>query len=377
MRYRIVGLIGKWRWIICCMVWAGFMVGCGEEPPIKIGFLGGVSGRVADLGIAGRDATMFAVEEVNQAGGINGRKVELLVRDDQQNTDAAKAAVSALIKEDVIAIIGPMTSSIAVEVKPLVDAGKIVMISPTVKTDQLSGMDDYFLRVTTPLSKNARKMASYAVDTLHLKNFVVVYDTSNQAFTETWLNFFKAALTDEGGTILYAEAFNSSPDTHFLPIAERIKAQAPDGVLLLSNAIDTAMLSQQIRKLEMTTQLFATEWAFTTDLLSFGGHAVDGIISFHSFNADSQEPRYLEFKTQFTKRFGYAPAFSSMLAYDAATFLFRGIRQDTVSSTLKETLIEMATFPGLQSQVAIDRFGDVDRRLFMTTVADRSFKVVE
>ena len=116
MRYRIVGLIGKRRWIICCMVWAGFMVGCGEEPPIKIGFLGGVSGRVADLGIAGRDATMFAVEEVNQAGGINGRKVELLVRDDQQNADAAKAAVNALIQEDVIAIRRKMLVAIATAV---------------------------------------------------------------------------------------------------------------------------------------------------------------------------------------------------------------------------------------------------------------------
>nr|NIP49800.1 amino acid ABC transporter substrate-binding protein [Gammaproteobacteria bacterium]NIR47571.1 amino acid ABC transporter substrate-binding protein [candidate division KSB1 bacterium]NIV00439.1 ABC transporter substrate-binding protein [Phycisphaerae bacterium]NIQ11653.1 amino acid ABC transporter substrate-binding protein [Gammaproteobacteria bacterium]NIU23631.1 amino acid ABC transporter substrate-binding protein [candidate division KSB1 bacterium] len=95
---------------------------------------------------------------MNRAGGIGGRKVELVVRDDRQNPDEARKAVNELINENVLAIIGPMTSSIGVVVKPVVDAGKTTMVSPTVKTDQLSGQDDYFLRVTAPLSRNAERV---------------------------------------------------------------------------------------------------------------------------------------------------------------------------------------------------------------------------
>ena len=69
--------------IALCLV----LVACSEEPPLKIGFVGGMTGRVADLGIAGRDGVIFAIEEKNQAGGIAGRMLELVVRDDHQDAD--------------------------------------------------------------------------------------------------------------------------------------------------------------------------------------------------------------------------------------------------------------------------------------------------
>ncbi|HAY27617.1 MAG TPA: ABC transporter substrate-binding protein, partial [Candidatus Accumulibacter sp.] len=72
------------------------LTACAPPEPIRIGFIGGTSGRVADLGIAGRDAVLLAVELRNQAGGIAGRKVELLIRDDQQDPEAAKRALREL-----------------------------------------------------------------------------------------------------------------------------------------------------------------------------------------------------------------------------------------------------------------------------------------
>ncbi len=96
-----------------------------------------------------------------------------------------------MIDAEVVAIIGPMTSSMAVVIQPLINSGQIVTVSPTAKTDQLSGQDDYFLRVTTPLSRNAEQIAAHAAKKMNLKKFAVVYDVSNRAFTETWLNFFR------------------------------------------------------------------------------------------------------------------------------------------------------------------------------------------
>lgn len=357
---------------LCLMVSA-----CPDKPPLKIGFIGGLTGRVADLGVAGRDGVIFAIEEKNQAGGVAGRQVELVVKDDRQEADSARQGVDELIAERVVAVVGPMTSSMAVVVQPMINAAGMVMISPTVKTDQLSSQDDFFLRVTTPLSRNARQLASHAVGRLNMKKIAVVYDVSNRSFTETWLNYFDEALQQAGGTIVFSEAFTSQPEVQFLPIAERLLLAEPEGVLFLSNAIDTALLAQQIRKLQSPVALFCTEWAFTTDLLSFGGRAVNGMTSFHSFNTDSREARYLAFKDKFTRRFGYAPSFATVLAYDAATFLFSGLEQNPAREGLKEALLKIGSFPGLQSTVTVDRFGDVDRRLFMTVVTDGQFKVVE
>jgi branched-chain amino acid transport system substrate-binding protein len=354
-----------------------FTVSCTEEHPLKIGFVGGLTGRVADLGVAGRDGVLIAVEEKNLSGGIAGRKVELLVKDDQQDAGRAKQIIQEFTEAKVQAILGPMTSSMAVVVQPLINAAQIVTISPTVKTDQLSGIDDYFLRVTTPLSKNAEKIAVHATQQLGLKRFVVALDVSNRAFTETWFKIFRAALIEEGGQIAGVEEFDSQADVHFLPIAERLLKAAPEGVLLLSSAIDTALLAQQIRKLGDKVPLFSSEWASTTDLLSFGGRAVDGMISFHSFNANSLEPVFLSFKAKFINRFGYAPAFASVLGYDAASYLFAGLEKTSSRGSLKESLLKLGTFPGLQSTVKVDQYGDVERKLFLTVIADAQFKVVD
>ena len=98
----------------------GTVIGCSEQKPIKIGFVGGLSGRVADLGIGGRDGALLAVEHWNQNGGVNDRAVQLLVRDDQQNVETARKIVKQLLSEGVVAIIGHMTSSMSVTTVPLV-----------------------------------------------------------------------------------------------------------------------------------------------------------------------------------------------------------------------------------------------------------------
>jgi len=353
------------------------LASCGEDPPLKIGFVGGLTGRVADLGVAGRDGAILMVEDINQSGGIGGRKVELVVKDDRQDGESAKQAIRELVSEQVIAIIGPMTSSMAVVVQPLINSSQTITISPTAKTDQLSGQDDFFLRVTTPLSRSAEQLATHAVKDLGLVNIAVIYDVSNRAFSETWLNYFKESLLQKGGQIAVAERFTSKPDVHFLPIAKRILAIEPDGVLLLSNAIDTALLAQQMRKLESKVTLLSSEWAFTTDLISFGGRPVNGMTAFLNFNTNSQEARYLAFKERFTKRFGYSPSFATVLAHDATSFLFASLEKNPSRSGLKEALLSLGPFSGLQSKIVVDSYGDVDRKLFMTVIENGQFKVVE
>jgi branched-chain amino acid transport system substrate-binding protein len=364
--------------VAALFICVGLLLGsCTEEAPLKIGFVAGLTGRVADLGVAGRDAVTLAVEEQNRAGGISGRKLELVVRDDQQNVEALKQAVNELVAHQVVAIIGPLTSSMAVEAQPLINASQTIMISPTAKTDQLSGLDDYLLRVTVPISKNAERLASYVTQERNLKRFAVVYDLSNRAFTETWLNSFSAAFEEHGGQILATEAFTSGPEAHFLPIAKRILQTEPDGVLLLSSAIDTALLAQQLRKLESPVALFSSEWASTTDLLSFGGRAVNGMQTFHTFNPNNQEPRYLAFKEKFVARFGYAPSFATVLSYDAASYLFAGLSKSSDETSLKKALLDVRRFHGLQSEMTFDSFGDVERKLFLTVIENGQFRVVE
>ena len=76
---------------------AGGLAGCSPPEPIRLGFIGGISGRVADLGIGGRNGVALAIEMRNKSGGVNGRPVELIVEDDKQDPEIAKRAVGRLI----------------------------------------------------------------------------------------------------------------------------------------------------------------------------------------------------------------------------------------------------------------------------------------
>ena len=348
-----------------------------KKEPIRIGYVGGLTGRVAGLGIAGRDGVLLATENVNRAGGINGHKVVVSIKDDRQDAATAKKVVKELIAENVVAIVGHMTSSMTAATLPIVNDANKVLISPTSKSHYFSGIDDHLFRATTSISYNAQKIAAMAFNEMGLRNFAVIYDGNNRAFTESWLEQFRQPYEALGGKIVIAKEFKSgSPDLSFFELCKDIVKQKPDAFLILASALDCALVTQQFQKLEYRVPMFASEWSFTSDLLNYGGRAVEGLISYHSFNAESQRAQYLAYKKQFVSRFGYDPSFASVLSYDATMLLFKAIEQNPDPKQIKRSLLGMGTFPGLQSDFKFDQYGDVNRRLFRTIVVNGQFKVI-
>jgi branched-chain amino acid transport system substrate-binding protein len=349
------------------------LVACRKaEPPLKVGFVGGLTGRAAGLGVAGHDGALLAVEECNRAGGVQGRRVELVARDDQQDEKIAVAVIQELLATDVVAIIGPMTSSMASVMQPVVNQAQAVMISPTVTANRFNNQDDHFLRVTTPLQVNAGKLADHALR-LRLPRIAVVVDTSNAAYTEDWLASFAKRLTAGGGRIVNVERFRSDAAEGFLKLADRLLESNPDAVLLLCGAMDTALIAQQVRKLGSRVPLFASEWAFTSEVISFGGKAVEEMIAFVTYDPASQTPRHLAFVANFEKRFGYRPSFAAVLGYEAASYLLAGLERYPQREGLKTRILEGGSFRGLQGEVRINRFGDAERETFLAVIRKGRF----
>lgn len=349
---------------------------CSDPEPIRIGFVAGLSGRVADLGIAGRNGVLLASEEVNQSGGINGRRIELLMRDDQQNPDTAQAVVNELLAAKVVAIIGHMTSSMSASTVPLMNAAKIVMLSPTTTSTQLSGKDDYFLRIAAATDLYTNVVAKYLAES-GFRTVVAIYDKRNLAYTGSWLKDFTGNFEKQGGSVKEKFAFTSGVDIHFSKLAEQVVQSKPDAVLSIANALDTAMFAQQLRKIGSQLPLATCEWAATEKLINLGGTAVEGIILDQFFDRDSQIPSYLTFSAAYRKRFAEEPGFASVAGYDAANTLFSALQQTSDPKRLKQTLLEVGTFPGVQGNVHLDAFGDADRPTFLVKVEDGKFKRIK
>ncbi len=364
-------------WLATLLLGMALTVACQRPELVTIGFIGGLSGRVADLGLAGRDGVMLAIEEQNQAGGIDGRQIRLLVRDDRQNPKAATRATEELVRGGAAAIIGPMTSAMAMAAVPVANRLHTLLLSPTVSTNELSGIDDHFFRLYPPSARVAEQLAGQVFEKAGLRRIRVLYDLSNRAHTESWYKHFRSSFEARGGIIVATDTFTSSPQVIFSQLAARIASQPGDGLLVLANAMDTALLVQQLHKRNGNLPVFTSEWSATEELLQFGGKAVEGIAFFHTFDQNHASPTYQAFSRRFRQRFGYAPGFASTHSYDAARVLLSGLDQNPDPNQLRKTLAEIGTFEGLQGAISIDRFGDGRREYVLMTIRNGRFEVVE
>jgi branched-chain amino acid transport system substrate-binding protein len=346
------------------------MGACSSPETIKIGIIAGLTGRVADLGTAGRDGAILAAEEANSQGGVGGSLIELVIRDDKQDEQECRQAMADLVEEKVVAVVGPMTSSMALVVAPEINRHAIPTISPTVSTSKLAGIDDYFFRIIPVSSDAAIKAAEYTYLKKNYRNIFVVFDAGNSAYTASWYRTLKTHFELLGAGTVEGLSYISSNGADFLKLAETVAEKKADCLVILANALDTAMISQQLAKLGVDVPLIASEWSLTEDLLEYGGQAVNGMVVFHSFNRNDISERYLSFSGRFQERFGYPADFASAYAYNATKILIDAMRDGTSPRQMKKNILDGSPYDGVQTEIHFNQYGDAEREYNLLQIQD-------
>lgn len=364
-----------WRAGALVLVALVVLAGCGEKEPLRLGFLGGTSGRVADLGISGRNGAQLAIELANQNGGINGRQVELIVRDDEQNPEVARQRFRELVAAGVTAVVGPMTSGVAVAILPLVEENKLLTVSPTATANELGGRDDHFFRVIDATRSYASLSARYQYEVLGLRSVAVAYDQRNKAYSESWSGDFRHSFEQLGGKVLSYQAFDSGDESGLATVAEQALRARPDGVVMVANSVDAALLAQHLRRRSPKIRLATSEWAATERFIELAGSAAEGVVLAQFFDRSSVLPSYLEFHRKYLERFGEAPGFGSVTSFDATRLLLESLSRHPRQSP-REAVLAIRKFSGVQSPIEIDTNGDTRRNVFVTVVRDGKFVVV-
>lgn len=350
--------------------------GCRAREPIRVGFLGDLSGRVADLGIGGRNGTQMAVDDANAAGGIGGRRLELLVSDAEQNPAVARSRLEEFYAAGVQIVVGPMTSAIAVAVAPLATERGVPLVSPTSTTHELSGRDDAFFRVVPDAPTGARLQAEvlYHAGTRRLAS---VLDTRNEAFSASWSAAAVSRLAQLGGQIAIEMRIESVPGLAYAQTAAAVMATRPDTVLLVTNAADAAVFAQHLRRLAPALAIAVSPWAGTEQLIEMGGRGVENALVPQYFDRESRAERYLQFVVAHRKRFGEGPGYPAVNAYDASTLALRALRERSSGQSALAVLRAIRSHEGLQRRFELDAFGDSRAPMFLTRVREGHFVPVE
>jgi len=356
--------------ISCCSTQSG----CKEPEPIRIGFLGDLTTRAAGLSTSGRDGFLLAIEEINARGGINNRQIEGLVRDTRMDTETALEKVRELAANRVSAIIGPMTSRTAVAIVPEINRTGIPTISPTVSTNELSSLDDYFFRVYYTNAQAAKLLADELTARGDTRRIAAIYDLNNRAYTEDWVRHFQEALEKKGEAQVTRIPFDLRSDTLFLDLAAQAAEVNPQGILVLANAVDTALICQQLVKTGIELPIYATGWSYSDDLIQFGGKSVEGLTIIQSTGMQDPSPKTQAFVEAYQKRYNSRPNFPALHAYDATSMVLGLLEKTTEPRVLREELLKLGQFSGLQSDLSLDRYGDMKNpRIYLARIENGQF----
>ncbi len=330
---------------------------------IKVGEYASLTGKEASFGQQSHKGLVLAIEELNAAGGVLGKKLELITEDNQTKSGESATAVKKLISRDkVIALIGEVASGRSNEAAPIAQAAKIPMIAPAATNPSVTQTGDYIFRVCFIDPFQGTVMAKFAKDDLKAQKVAILASVSN-AYSVGLAKFFKETFVANGGTVVVEKSF-SEGDKDFRAQLTAVKAAGVDAIFVPSYYTEAALIARQARDLGLTVPLFGGDGWVADELLQIGGEALNGCYYSTHFSPENQDPAVQIFVKKFrTKWAGLNPDAFAALGYDAAFVLVDAIKRagTTDGPKLRDALAATKNFAGVTGVTNIDANRDASK----------------
>ena len=352
--------------MLILLVLAVLISGCSSTSsgPIRIGLVGTLQGATADLAINGKRGAEIAVSDINRNGGINGRLVELDIRDSLNDKKVAQDILQSFVNDGVKLVIGDFVSSLTQGILDSLNDNDMLYISPTAASEPLVGLDDHLIRMNMAADGQVHSLIRLT-EINNDKQILVFKDSNNASFSNSIGDGFKKQIESVGGSVIAEIEYNGG-----LTIASDTVVEAIDnyggqvsGVLLISDAVNAALITKAIRGAGSEVNIYLSRWGNTPDFYSMAGDDSEGIYTLNVFDDESDSVAYTNFIAEFLESYGSEPGFSAGLAYEAVMILAEAIEETkgTQPSKIKNYIIETGEFQGLQETLKIDQYGDCAR----------------
>jgi branched-chain amino acid transport system substrate-binding protein len=322
---------------------------------IKVGVYGDLTGQTSSFGQSTKNGIELAVEEINNAGGINGRKIQLIVEDDQGRPEQAKTVVSKLINQDrVQAVLGEVASTNSLAAAPVAQEAKIPMITPSSTNPKVTEVGDYISRVCFIDPFQGSVMAKFAANTLKAKTAAILGDV-NSDYSKGLTQFFEEEFTKLGGRVVAKEAYTQT-DPDFKGQLTKIRNLNPDVIYIPGYYGQVGIIAKQARELDMNMPLLGGDGWDSPELWKLGGAALKNAFISNHYSAENPAPEIQNFVKAYKAKFNVEPDSLAALAYDAAKVLADAIKRagGTDSAKLRDAINSTKNFPGVTGQITID-----------------------
>lgn len=351
-----------------------------EPEVIKIGVVTPLTGDVATFGQSTKKAVEMAAEEINAAGGINGKKVELVIEDDRNDPKETANVVRKLIDQDkVVAIIGSLTSKCSLAGMPIANSKKVPMVSNASTNPKVTLTGPYAFRVCFIDDFQGQVMAKFAYEDLGAKKAAVLYDIGND-YTKGLAEFFIKSFKELGGEIVAEETYQQQ-DNDFNAQLTSIKAKNPDVIFLPDYYQKVSLIAKQARGLGIKATFLGGDGWDSPELVKLGGEAVEGGYFSNHYSQQDPDPKTQEFIKKFEEKYGEKPDALAALGYDAFYFIVEAIKKagKVDPTAIRDALEEVGKegFSGVTGKFTIDENRNPIKAAVVLKVEGGQFKFVK
>ena len=326
--------------------------------PIKIGMMAESSGPNAEAGVYQSNGARMALDEINSAGGVLGRKLELRIEDNQSTNPGAVLAVSKLTSDgDLTALIGSVRSTQIQAVAPTVLKAGLPMVIGGTDFGLTHSGNPWIFRARPNDGYSAKVIADYGVNTMKLKKWAIVHSTD--AFGNGGKNNLIETLKAMGVTPVMVQGFTSNSQD-FTPIVLAIKQSGADIVsTYIANSTDVGIFAKQLRQLGVKAAWVGSPSISTDTAMKLAGDALYGTYSIADF-AVASSPEAQAYATKYKATFKLEPDLYSAWSYDAVKILALAIKNanSTKPDDIQKAIHSIKGYKGVEGTYTFDKNGD-------------------
>ncbi|MFZ4765074.1 MAG: ABC transporter substrate-binding protein [Roseimicrobium sp.] len=344
---------------------------------IVIGEVAAMTGGTATFGQSAHSGTQMAVDEVNAAGGVLGKKIKLVTEDDQSKQGEAGTVAKKLIsRERVVAMLGEVASGRSLEMGPICQKAGIPMISPASTNPKVTEVGDYVFRVCFIDPFQGTVMAKFALSRGWKK--VAILTDAKQDYSVGLSQFFKEYFSKNGGTIV-GEASYGSGDKDFKAQLTTIRGGAPDAIFASGYYNESGLIAVQARELGITAPLLGGDGWDSPSLIDVAGKAMEGCFFSNHFSHEDKSPRIQDFVKKYQAKHNRVPDAMVALGYDSAMILFDAMKRagTTEGKALRDAIAATKNFDGITGKITLDEKRNANKSAVILEIKNGTFVYTE
>lgn len=344
---------------------------------IRFAYIAPLTGDSAQYGEEMLSALQMYIEQVNDAGGIQGKMIALDTYDDKNDPKETVNIANKIVEsDDVLTVFGPFTSTCAMAAAPIFQESEMIQLAITASHPDYTAAGEWIFRGVRTQATEAVEQTQIVYN-LGKRRAAVLY--SNNDYGVSINEIFTNEFTRLGGEVLDSESYLEGQVKDFTPMLSKIKAVDPDIVILVGLYNDVATILNQADTLDINCDFMGTAPNVKSETIELAGENAEGLIALAGFVLSDPSERFQNFRTAYKEYSGGEEVNSFIMnAYDAIGAVASGVEAvGTDKYALRDYLANLKDYPGIAGDWSYDENRNPSKKLYPVVIKDGQWVLLD